>query len=291
MPFDTTEIDDPMGWKPVKEALKPSESVLPPSELAANIKSALSRGLRWITPVAPHDGIAVICAGGPSLIETADHAKIRHVRDGASIVAINGAVQYLHERRVPVWGCILLDPQPVLADQIEVVPDVTWLVASQCHPMLFDKLAGEDVFLWHADADCDVSGLCGKYRDDFPIIPGGSTAALRALHLLHCMGFREFHYYGLDGSFSENRHHAYDQPEDDGMPIKIVKVKDGDTERTFISRKDYIRQADEFITLCDQATELYGRAAIKLFVHGDGLIPFIWRQRRRNRGRPHDVQG
>lgn len=216
--------------------------------------------------------------------------KLRFWREHANIVAINGSVQYLHANGIKATFCVLLDPQEILAEQIDVVPGVTWLVASQCHPTVFDKLKGQDVFIWHAHADCDVEGIASRYRDDFVVIPGGSTAALRALGLLHSMGFRTFHYYGLDGSFSETRHHAYDQPADDNMPIIVVKAKQGETEREFVTRRDYARQADEFMTLCDQAADLRGQAAIKLFVHGDGLIPFIWRQRRKH-VRSNDAQG
>lgn len=282
MPTAPAEIDflHGCGYRPLKDALKPSESCVPAEVLEANIRSCLERGLRWVTEVLPHEDPAVICAGGPSLADNLVHVKERYWRDQASIFAVNGTVQYLHKNGVKVWGCVLLDPQEILASQIEIVPGVIWFVASQCHPAVFDKLVDEDIFIWHADSEADVRGICHQYRHGFDIIPGGSTAALRTLPLCALMGWRDFHYYGLDGSFSETRHHAYDQPEDDGIPIKVVKIAGDD--KAFVTRKDYARQADEFLQMCDQLDRLKGSARVRLQVHGEGLIPHLWRKRRQH---------
>ena len=273
-------------YAPLEERLGESSCILPADGIRRNVKSACRRrlpGLQWIPR---HDGTFVVCAGGPSLRR--ELLAIRHhVSRGDTIVAINATSEFLFERGIIPTLCVLLDPQPLLADQFLADPAIEYLVASQCHPVVFDKLrdAGCNVYLWHSDSD--NARLVRRYeRDPIFLPPRGSTAALKCFDLGYILGYRDIQFYGLDSSFeaAENgdlRHHAYAQAVDDGPEIIEIKVKGADHERSFITRVDYVHQAKEFIDIHNvyaRQSEARQIEPTSIAVHGDGLIPYLWKK-------------
>src|SRR5574341_44968 len=292
MLLDTTEIDDPMnskpavcGARPLKDRLGDVHLCVAPATLHANLESSCARGLPQIPCLPAHDLELVICAGGPSLRRSLFDIR-RRIAAGAHVIAVNAASGYLIEHRIIPRAVVLLDPQALLADEFAADPHITYLVASQCHPTVFDKLAGCNVSIWHAHDDEPELAIIRRYYPDPVIIGGGTTAALRTVGIGHAMGFRSEHFYGLDGSFEADvngwlQHHAYQQPNDD-VPevIEIIARDDDGTERRFLTRQDYARQADEFMDVLKVYHQVWkmGRSErLRVQVHGDGLIPYIWR--------------
>jgi len=227
-------------------------------DMAENVRSAMSRGLREAGPCAPHDRILSIAAGGPSLEDT--------WRDLTGvIVAANASLGFLLEKGVTPWACGIMDPRPHIADLIERHPDVFFFLGSTCHPRVFDKLKGCKIVLWHplGVQSAVMSAGGAKY-----LIDGGSTMGLRWLTLGHFMGFRKFHCHGLDSSFRGVKTHAYPDYRD-GM--KQMELCGYQTSLNFIAQiRDWIEGKAVFNSLGD-GTEL------KLF--GDGLLQHIDRER------------
>ena len=90
------------------------------------------------------DPIALVCFG-PSLNETWEQIK-----DFKYIVSCSGAHKFLLERGiVPTWH-VEVDPREHKVGLMGPPhPDVEYLIASTCHPKLFDALDGYNVKLWH----------------------------------------------------------------------------------------------------------------------------------------------
>jgi hypothetical protein len=94
-------------------------------------------------------------------------------------------------------------------------------------------------------------------------VAGGSTVMLRSLVLFRMLGFHKFHVYGFDSCLREDRHHAYDQEENNGE--LVVNVTTGD--RTFKCQPWMAQQAEEF-----QKQARLMQDEVSLVVYGDGLI-------------------
>lgn len=271
----------------LSERLGVAQPAVAPDILRSNIESACSRGLHQVPRLAAHDKEMILCGGGPSLKRGLSEIR-RRVRAGGKIVAINKASEYLLGEGIPVWGVVLVDPQEVLLDQFAVDGHSAYFVASQCQPAVFDKLAGQMVWLWHTQCDEPELSWVKAFYPDPVLSPHGTTAALRMIGLAYVVGFRTIHIYGLDGSFEVDdkgwlQHHAYVQQEDDVPNVIEIIARDKTSERRFLTRADYARQAGEFMHILEIYHHLWktGDAdRLRVFVHGDGLIPFIWRKRR-----------
>lgn len=260
-------------------------------DLAANIRSAVQRDLPWFTGFREGKRRAVVVGGGPSM---RDHlAEIRaHKRAGASIISVNNAWRVLVAAGITPDNHVMLDARAENAAFLEGAPEKTrYLVASQCHPDVFDALAGKDVLLWHNGfGDNNVlHELLQPWWDEGPnqrpcvLVPGGGTVGLRALWLCFFAGFRTIHVYGMDSSYADDgRHHAYDQPLNDADRVMEVVLHDPVTgaERHYRAARWMVRQASEFReTWADLRRE-----GVRIFVHGYGLLPDVARSLRAEEG-------
>lgn len=223
-----------------------------------------------------------IIGGGPSIN---DHVgTIRQLkRRGVNIVSVNKSHDWLLEHGITPWGHILLDPKERVAEYV-LRPrlDVRYFVASQCHDRTFEALNGCPVFLWHAGQDFrEGPEPMGILQETWPTTPwtvvvGATTVGLRATDLGHAMGADNFHLFGLDGSRSNGKMHAYDKPEPDGHKGPITLTHKG-KRFTFLSNAHMAQQQRDF----DQLIEEYPkrlemaryRKAFDLTVYGSGLLP------------------
>lgn len=163
-----------------------------------HIKSALERGLDEFGPSHAHDKEIVIVGSGPSVKKYVK--KIRRMKEkGAFILAIKGAHDFLIKNNIMPHAALAVDPQThiVRCFRKKLPPGEpqrpAYLIASQCHPELFDYLADQNIILWHLLATSSAEVLKDKVQ-----IGGGSTSGSRGIVLGWMMGFRTFHLFGFD---------------------------------------------------------------------------------------------
>lgn len=221
-------------------------------QIRENIRSALGRKLPEVRRCNRHSLQMSVVGGGPSLEDT--FGKLT-----GYIASVNKAHDWLLEQGIVPNACNLLDPMPVVADVITPHKDVTYFVASMCHPSVFDKLKGYHVVLWHASAlageeDIIVEGLR---------IGGGCTTALRWLNLGYVCGFRSFHFHGMDSSFPGKRHHVYDYPQDDDLACVEL--------HGFRTHFGLLAQLSDFFRVLKRFREP-DIEPVEIEIHGDGLL-------------------
>jgi uncharacterized Rossmann fold enzyme len=231
-------------------------------ELHAHTRSALARGLPVIGQADAHHGVVVLVGSGPSL-EGQLPAIIQERHLGRLIVAVKGAHDWLIERNFIPDFAICADPSE---NQWQYFrhrhPAVTYLLAAQCHPNVFDHLALYTVKLWHSYMHQAQAVL----PDGTPMIGGGTTTGTRAITLFYSMGYRQLELYGYDGSVSGEQVRAgLNLPtKDEHLRYDIVV---GD--RHFFCTPALTEQAHHFQNLFQVMPDL------TLHAHGDGLIPAI----------------
>lgn len=216
----------------------------------------------------PHDDVLVIVASGPSLIDNVELLRKLYTSEkkNKKILALKSSHDWLIERDIIPWGCLLLDAREHVTEMFTPHKDVTYFVASMCKPSTFDYLKDHKVVMWHAAVGLDETELL-KGRP-YTIIGGGSTSAMRASPVGYCMGFRTVLYFGLDSCFTDKKVHDYLQTKKrDGTERAIEVTVAG---RKFTSTPEMIGQAQDFEKLVEESE---GKMAI--YVIGDGLIK--WR--------------
>lgn len=244
-------------------------------ELAlANVTQNIKLDVEWFTGMPDHRGTLVLVCGGPSMKDHIQEIK-DHRKRGAKIATVNNAMRYLLSLGIKPDHHIILDARPENIEFLQDAPEgIRYFLASQCDPSLFAALRHRDVILWHngiGDGE-EIFKLCEGIEKDCIVVPGGCTVGLRSLWLARGSGYTKVHVYGMDSSYSGGEHHAYKQAlNDDDATIEVVL---GD--KRYVCAKWMARQANDFQRAYPQLTGV----GMKLWVHGAGLIPDLWRSLR-----------
>lgn len=213
-------------------------------KIRENVTSNIKLGFQQIQPHATNDVEVMIVGGGPSLAENIE--EIRKLReDGVKLITINNAYKYCLDHGIKPSAMVMVDAREFNSRFVDpVIPECKYFIASQCDPSVFAKLPQEQTYIWHTSTDLISEILAQQYERWYPI-PGGSTVLLRAIPLFRMLGFKRFHIFGCDSCLSGDRHHAYEQKENDGQPVIPVSLGG----KVFECHPWMVSQAQEFIDL------------------------------------------
>lgn len=253
-----------MKQKPLEISIQAAGTM---EELTAHIRGALARGLPELVPaLVAHDGTLVICASGPSLPQF--EKEIREQREifKRPILACNGAHDFLCSKGIAPNLFLSVDPrETIVANTSLKNQDTIYLLASRCHPALFDHLRDCKIMLWHSwSPDSESKAFEGHMG-----IGGGTTSGMRAIQVGYVLGFRKFLLYGMDSCLAPDNKTKRFSGEKAG---RVVDVTVGN--RTFYANVAMAQQANEF-------QQLYQVLSDATFIsRGDGLISAIIEERR-----------
>lgn len=223
-------------------------------------------------PIAPSERgpvpIAVVCFG-PSLNDTWEK-----VRDFDYIITCSGAHPFLIERGIiPTWH-VAVDPLP--KNTVTLIgpphPAVEYLIASTCHPDVFDHLEGFTVKLWHVFAS-EAEALRTLPRGEWALT-GGSSVGLRAMAIARHFGFTQQHIFGMDGSGGSSGKHAAAHP---GQPKDHALVEyEGVTYQTTPAFLACAKQTfHELNQLYDVEATFYGEGLVQAMARNYKREPVV----------------
>ena len=224
-----------------------------------------------------------IVGGGPSLKYTVDE-----LRNFPKIIACGGTHDWLVENNIQFDYCLVLDPDALCAWYLsKPQPTCTYLIASYCHPDVFNALEGYPVVRWHC-AGLDMEWMVEQWQaagiidedGKKPLIGGGCTCGLRAITMAMMLGYKNMHLFGLDSNrdFNDDAHHVYEYKdpvrEDQGEPV-VMHLGSAQTGRRFKRDKYMMAQLWGFKELVSK----YGHY-FDITVHGDSILYEFMRLRR-----------
>ena len=160
--------------------------------------------------IQPHyelrkDPCAIVCFG-PSLNDTWEKVK-----DFEHIFSCSGSHKFLLEHGIVPEFHVEVDPR---AHKVALIgsphKDVEYLIASTCHPAVFDLLEGYKVTLWHVFDNAE-DGLRTLPRGEWALT-GGCGVGLRAMTIARFFGFTDQHIFGMDGNSGPTGRHAAPHP-------------------------------------------------------------------------------
>jgi hypothetical protein len=162
-----------------------------------------------------------ICGGGPTL---RNYLNDIH----GDVFGVNGSGNYLDSHGIKPKYIAMIDPLPQIVHAFEPLEEVEYIIATQCHPDVFDKLKGCKVTMFNAAVNAGVR----KIITEFPIskqfiLGGGASISTRSLGIGWVLGYRNFKFYGVDCSV-DGGDHAYEQD-----------VKRGEKERDYLFIKGF----------------------------------------------------
>lgn len=220
--------------------LKIDTSRLGVADSSGHVQSALERGLPAFTPaLVQNDGTMVLCGSGPSIESHIEEIK-RERLNGRPIVAVKGAHDFLCGHGIEPDLFVSLEPRDRRRDVQKKNGNTIYLLASRCHPTMFEHLSDCKIVLWHSASTEDENKAFENRGERFLLVGGCSTSGLRALNLGYMMGFRKFVMYGMDSCLSID---GRKRVNGDLAGQTIDVIVDG---KTFICNYAMAQQANEF---------------------------------------------
>jgi hypothetical protein len=258
------------------------ESCITSKEMHHNFFATLERGFTPITDyIGAYSGTCSIVGAGPTIQET-------HKDLTGDVIAINSAISFLLDHGiVPKFG-FLWDGTEVVEKFARPHPDITYLVASRCHPKVFDRLKDCKVVVWHAGGDHDIAEVMlrpeviEKMPVPQPLIAGGSAGVTRALYLAACMGYEDIHLFGGDSCYSDagDTHIRGSVVKEKDMMVSLGNDTPGAPAMWFRTTPEWCQQVNEYRGIYMLAVA--GRLAaltrtnmlkkLSIDVHGDSLF-------------------
>jgi uncharacterized Rossmann fold enzyme len=234
-----------------------------PEVMVAQAARNLGRDLPVFIEQEAHKARACIVGGAPSLKDTLH--KLRYLADrGHLVVSLNNTHDWLIDRGIVPSMHVMLDAR---AENARFVSrphkDVTYMIAAQCHPDVFDALAGQQLITWVADVP-GMRELADKVAKPIGLVGGGSTVGLKTMMLLYLWGFRSICLFGMDSCYRGGEHHAYPQSLNDGERL-VETIVNG---RRFSCAPWMLAQAEDFQNDARNLIE----HGVELKAYGDGLL-------------------
>jgi hypothetical protein len=162
-------------------------------DLLRHVAHSKSLGYPEVSETDVHGRHLAVVGGGPSIVDHLDE-----IRQFSDIWAINGACGFLREHGIEST-LLSLDPCDFLAPRVAGAKKA--LLASRCHPDVFETLKGADITLFDATTDA-TNGMWASV----------STATV-AFHLSMTLGYRQTVFFGCEGSYSDKTHAYMDEAE------------------------------------------------------------------------------
>jgi hypothetical protein len=231
------------------------------------VKSACARIDKRVTLSEPHGRRAIVACYGPSLRQyvTRLSDEVAECNGQADIISVSGAHDFLIGNGVIPTYHVECDPRAHKADNIAAPhAGVQYLIGSVAHPVLFDKIEGANVALWHVGTMEHSQRLVKELKEDSRIImPGGGSVGLRCIPLLYGMGYRDFSIYGMDCSFADGGEQQW-AGKHAGKRQDVVHVYV--LGRSFDTSPQLLTYATDFLEMIQKVDDWQFR------VYGDGLL-------------------
>ena len=226
---DLPKVPDQILQVPI--VVNPRDCV-PKDYIRNNIKTnmTLIDDGKWLGKYPFHKEHTIIVSGGPYINFDKVKECINKYNGEVKVICVKHSYKRLLDNGIKPWGCIVLDPRSiegtsthgiVRKDLFEIVdPSTKFFVASMTDPSVTKYLQSKDanIWGWHAfteslrDPEEQKKGIQNnqvKINEELGIpqgstlITGGTCAAMRAIGIMHTMGFRRFDLFGFDSCMDE----------------------------------------------------------------------------------------
>ena len=220
----------------------------------AHMAYAIGKNLPRLAPSPMGDESISLACYGPSLEDTWQNLK-------PPIISVSGAHDFLVKRGVIPTYHIDIDPRKHKLRHLQNPNDETiYLMASVCHPWVWNMLKGRRVVMWHTISGKQTENWLSMFDPGSTLIYGGSAVGLAAIQVAGFIGYRHIEIHGMDGSFRDGKRHAgehYGHKQEE-----VDHTADG---KTFRTTKIMMNSNVELMNV------LHSFPVFCVF-HGDGLV-------------------
>ena len=226
--------------------------------VTTNLKRDTPRFMSLPLLQARNQPLAIV-GGGPGL-----NKRIGEIRQFTNIMVCGSAHDHLISKGVIPTFSVAVDAKEDAVNWFtNPQKETTYLLASQCHPNMFDKMADHKIAMWHFKGQLDNEE---DYFKEERTINWGCMVGVLSVQMALFLGFQELHFFGMDASHDGENHHSYDVGDDE------VKIFEDRTVfecngKPFLSTMALISQMEHFFDVFASSDGQY----IKGYVHNDDL--------------------
>ena len=203
--------------------------------------------------------------------------ELRELAKTHPVIACGSAHDWCIDNGIIPSYATMVDPDPISINYISKPnPDTIYLIASQCHPCVFDKLSDYKVAMWHCYGEY-LKEFLDANEPGYVGVGGGCTIGLRSISIAILLGYTNLHFFGFDSCLGSNDiGHAYalsTENEYKGLigengKIHVVRLGlDGPGEKVYRCMGYQLAQMDHFIKLYDSFRQYFTPT-----FHGGGLL-------------------
>ena len=210
----------------------------------------------------------VMVCGGPTAKNYLEEIRAKSLDPDYDVFCSNKTGEWLLQNGIiPQYHMILDSKKAKVKDVALKHPDITYLLALNCDPAVFDELKDNRVMRFFCPSNIGGENLdkqeVEKYiTEPMLMICGGTMAGVRAITIAEGLGYRNLEYYGFDACIeSKDKHYAYEKKHNEA--ILTVEAEDG---RQFLSTHIF---ADQVSQVMQWRMML---PWVKIKVHGDSFM-------------------
>lgn len=245
----------------------------------AQMSACLEHGFPPLERGEPKAGRMTIVCYGPSLLET--WTQIRR-----PIMTVSGAHDFLTRGGMTPDYHVECDPREHKATFTRNPNKETeYLMASVCHPSIWQQLNGYNVKIWHSLESKQTNDWVKRHDPDGIVISGGSNVGIRAIEVAGTLGYTKFDIHGMDFSFKNGRH-AGPHPNETEREI-LVKLG-GREYRTSKQLYEGAREIVQIVCAYDCEWKFYGDGLLQAMLNE---VKTLRRRSDANQRRPSLVSG
>lgn len=230
-------------------------------EIIANLKASKEREwVSWLSVQPPKTKPLVICGSGPSAWE-----QLKFLPEEYDLMALNNAYNALCGYGLIPDYYVQLDAREFNLSFVAMPHKRTeFFLAAQVHPAIYTQLRGYSVTSYHLATET-TQKVFGDLESVFLGCPAG-TVGMGALGLAGVLGYRHLILIGYDSSYTEEKTHMVEQPQNIGTPMLRVEF-DG---RWYITNATMAKQVSEFLPWVNALRQTF--PGMEVDIRGKGLL-------------------
>lgn len=221
---------------------------------------------KWVKQLPAHDGVALLCGSGPSLVDDLEDIMERQ-KAGAKVFALNAAAKFLNGHGIFPDCQAMIDAKEESMSLIG--PAREYFFGSTVDPRCFHLKPDATLFHLQVDDD-DLQAEIDNYAPhDYSMLTTAVSVGVVATVLAFVLGYRKLHFYGYDSSHKGNDSHVTRQEMNDVVACMNVEF----CGKEYVSSLPMKLQAERFM----QVANLLKGEGCEINMHGYGLLPDMYR--------------
>lgn len=239
----------------------------------AQRKRGLNLRLPQITHMLPPVECPIAIVGSGTSVKSCLGELRDLIAAGAQVVAVKRAHEWLLDMDIVPDFAVHCDAQESTA-KIFARPqnNTTYLIASHCHPSIWEHLAAYNVAVFH----CRIKHDDDDWNPALPRVSGGPTTGERAIVLMYILGARNVHLFGFDSTVRDDRVFRIDKADAVTAVDKVENVVE-----VQVAGELFLTTADLHAQIKHIPTTLKPLHGIKITTHGKGLFQAVVAQGKR----------